>query len=227
MSVTWVEKFLTEVFKRGVITLHSSSEYDSFNLVCDALARIRRNAPEVQFRHIVKLAEPSFDDNTFVPDRLQKKVDAYCRALGCDRIDNVQWMWRRDLDADPSRVVAFRRAAATISESAKRLKDSGQIGRWFCFPYSLPFGGEAVLEAEFDGLVIYRNRTERQFEPLLDEMVSRNKACFIIRPFLGGELLAVGAATPRQQLDASLDHPAIEGAILSTSNLAHLDELLD
>lgn len=227
MDVTWVEKFLIEAFKRGVTTLHSSSEYDSFNLICGALAQIRRNAPEVQFRHIVKMAEPSFDDDTFVPDRLQKKIGAYCQSLGCDRIDDVQWMWRRNLDADHLRVEAFRRAAAIISESAKRLKDSGQIGRWFCFPYSLPFGEAAVIEAEFDGLVFYRNRAERQFEPLLDEIVSRNKTCLIIRPFLGGELLTVDTTTPRQQLDASLDHPAIEGAILSTSNLAHLDELLD
>lgn len=84
-----------------------------------------------------------------------------------------------------------------------------------------------MVDAEFiDGFTVYRNRLEREYDDLLDMCPSRSKSCLVIRPFAAGKLLDEESEFPRELLTAALDHPAVEAAIFSTSNLAHLDALI-
>lgn len=218
--------FFEELFVRDIRVLHSSAEYDSFELLCSTLTQLRSNSPACQFRHVVKLAEPSFDDSGFSATRLQERLDRYRDALGTDQIDGVQWMWRQDLKAEAKRIHDLRESFARISDAVAELKERGTIKRFMCFPYTVEFG-TSVVDAEFiDGFTVYRNRLEREYDDLLDMCPSRSKSCLVIRPFAAGKLLDEESESPRELLTAALDHPAVEAAIFSTSNLAHLDALI-
>lgn len=221
----WAD-FLAEVHMRGVQTVHSSDEYDSYPLFCEALAIFRESNPGLQFRHVVKLAEPSFDDSGFDSTRLAARLEAYRHSLSADVINDVQWMWRKDLKDEGRRLKDGRSALAQIGDAASRLKADGKMDRFLCFPYTHGFA-DLMLETEFlDGFVIYRNANEREFDHLLDPCGANGKTCLIIRPFSAGATLN-SDSDPADQLAAALDHPAIESAILSTSSLAHLDQLLN
>lgn len=221
----WAE-FLLEIHARGVRTLHSSDEYDSFPLFLDALSRLRERRPDIGFRHVVKLAEPSFDDGSFSAARLAAKLEQYKAALGSVIIHDVQWMWRKDLNAEEQRLAEMDVAATDIDATVARLKQSGVIERFFCFPYSTAFAEAAMKLDCLDGLVVYRNANEREYNYLLDACLTADRKFLIIRPFAAGLALGAGQPMPREQLGAALNHAGIESAILSTSSLRHLDDLL-
>ncbi|MEQ1509316.1 MAG: hypothetical protein ABL909_02810 [Sphingopyxis sp.] len=224
-SDEWAD-FLMEIHACGVRALHSSDEYDSFPLLCDVLTRLRERRPDIGFRHVVKLAEPSFDDTRFDAERLAAKLERYKAALGSATIHDVQWMWRKDLKAEAQRLADLHAAAPDIIASTAQLKRSGAIERFFCFPYSTAFADEAMKLGCFDGLVVYRNTNEREYDYLLEPCLAAGGKFLVIRPFAAGQALGAGLPTPREQLGAALDHAAIESAILSTSSLRHLDDLL-
>jgi hypothetical protein len=220
----WAD-FLVQLRAVGIDTLHSSCEYESFPLLEKALRRVKVIAPQTSFRHIVKLADPSFDDFSINGQRVRAALEGYSESLGCDRIDDVQWMWRRDLKDEPKRLEAFSAAQDEIDELFSSLKESDKIGRFFCFPYSAEFAEIAIKSSVLDGLVFYRNRSERGFDAFLDICASQNKICIVIRPFLGGTLLK-SSETPGLLFQSAIGHAAIEAGIVSSSSLAHLTELM-
>src|SRR3546814_11424610 len=67
-------------------------EYDSFPLLREILGRLRREHRDVEFRHMVKLGDPHFDEESFDAERFSARVDGYRSALGTERVDDVQWM---------------------------------------------------------------------------------------------------------------------------------------
>lgn len=220
------ETFFEELYVREIQVVHSSSEYESFELLCSTLQELNRNSSSCKFRHVIKLAEPSFGENGFKVDRLQDRLESYRDDLGADQIDDVQWMWRQDLHTEGKRLQDLESSLSRISEVVAELKERGTIKRFLCFPYTVKFGIN-IIDSEFiDGFTVYRNRLEREYDGLLDMCQSRAKRCLAIRPFAAGDLLNTSSDVPRDVLSVALDHPAVEAAIFSTSNLAHLDELM-
>jgi hypothetical protein len=221
----WVN-FLTAAHGLGIRKLHSSSEYETFSLVCDILANLSQNAKSSTFKHVVKLAEPSFDDSSFDAGRLVSKIDDYCNALGTDCVHDVQWMWRNGLENDEERVAAFKNNADALSWVAAELKSKGKIERLLCFPYSPGFADEAVRIEGIDGLTVYRNQQETEYDSAIDNCAKAGKMAFVIRPLNAGKVLATDKVTAADHVRNSLDMSAIEAGIISSNSLDHLREYL-
>jgi hypothetical protein len=217
--------FLEAVYGLGISTLHSSSEYDTFPLLCVALAELRSTRPEIGFRHVVKLADPHFGEDGFDAGRLEARVDVYRSALGVDRIDDIQWMWRQRLDDDAQRIADMTAQADAIAAARDHLVRTGKIGRLLCFPYSPAFGQSVVATGAVDGLVVYRNASERADDVAITAAAGRHLPTLIIRPFHAGALLADGA-DPRAMLADALDLTGIEAAILSSNSIDHIGQLV-
>ena len=81
--------FFADAYDLGVRRLHSSYEYDSYALLREALDALRDIRGDIAFRHVVKLADPGFDDTGFDAVRFTERVQSYCEELGCDSIDDV------------------------------------------------------------------------------------------------------------------------------------------
>lgn len=223
-TADWAQ-FLEAVHALGITTLHSSSEYDTFDLLCSALAELRASQPEIRFRHVVKLADPHFGETGFDADRCEKRIEAYLTALAVDRIDDVQWMWRQRLDDDAQRIADMTEQAAAIAAARDHLVKAGKIGRLLCFPYSPAFGQAVVATGAVDGLVVYRNASERADDVAIAAATKRHLPTLIIRPFHAGALLADGA-DPRALLADALDLAGIESAILSSNSVGHIGQLV-
>jgi hypothetical protein len=217
--------FLTDVFAIGIRSLHSSSEYDSFPLLGNLLARGSARDAFPEFRHIVKIGEPSFDDSEFDAERLDEKVRAYLDALSTPILHDIQWMWRQNLKDDSHRIVQFVAQLDEMAGAICRLKQAGLIERFFCFPYSVGFGRVALEHEAVDGLVVYRNVQETEYDALLDRAEELSKPCHIIRPFNAGGAFADEGRSVRGHLAFALGKPAIESAILSSNSLDHLRQL--
>jgi aryl-alcohol dehydrogenase-like predicted oxidoreductase len=220
----WLD-FLSEAHRLGLQTLHSSVEYDSFPLLSSLLSQSDTVESLPKFRHIAKLAEPSFDDQGFDTSRLRNRVEAYLSALSTPVLHDVQWMWRQSLNIDELRVEQFDRQLDLIAEAVGRLKRDGLIERFFCFPYSIAFGRVALEHEAIDGLIVYRNVQETEYDPLIDRSYELSKPCHIIRPFNAGVALETDQRTHGALLAFALDKPAIESAILSSNSIEHLQQL--
>jgi aryl-alcohol dehydrogenase-like predicted oxidoreductase len=219
-------RFLIEAHDIGIRSLHVSNEYESWPLFLESLAIARKASSDIDFRFIAKLGEPHFNHPSFDAKRLEQHVERYCLKLGIERLEDIQWMWRADLDQDGKRCADFVGQADSIRTCIERLKRNGRIGRFLCFPYSPSFATQALDFEFFDGLTVYRNAQERDYETHLDQCQMKSKIAHIIRPFRAGATLTDQNLNPQQQLIQALDHPAVETAILSTGNMAHLHDLL-
>ena len=221
----WAE-LLALAWDRGVRRLHSSSEYDSFAMFRHVLMRLREQRPDVGFEHVVKLAEPSFREDGFDAVRLESRIRDYCAALGVARLDCVQWMWRSDLDSDEKRLADFRASAAAITEATDQLRVAGLIGEFACFPYSRSFAQAAIESELFDGLIVYANPGERDYEPEIGQARGAEMFVDIIRPFGQGRELVASGQPACVYVGALLDGLGARSAILSVSDRAQLDALL-
>lgn len=221
----WVD-FLLAAHRLGVRALHVSHEYDTWPLFCEIVAEMaaRPNAPA--FRYVAKIAEPHFDSRSFEPSRLAAVIAEVRAGLGSTCLHDVQWMWRGDLQDEPARLAQFRAQSAQLEAEIAALKRDGGIERFLCFPYTTGFAAAALELPGIDGLVVYRNLAEREFDLQLGSCAASGRIAHIIRPFFGGQTLEASHPAPPAQLAAALDHPAIEYAILSTSRLDHLRQLL-
>jgi aryl-alcohol dehydrogenase-like predicted oxidoreductase len=225
-TVSEWSNFFEDVYDLGIRTLHSSSEYDSFPLLCEILGSLKRSNPSIRFRHIIKLANPSFDEDGFSLPRLKHAIGNYRNRLQSDRIEDVQWMWRNNLSDENQRLADFSKSVSTITEAIFTLKSQALINRFFCFPYTTEFGQMAIEVPAVDGLVVYRNYEEILYDTLIDVCAERNKAAIIIRPFNGGATLRNRIDTPKSNLAFAINKPAIESAIISSGNLDHIRQLI-
>ena len=220
----WLD-FLSEAHSLGFDSLHSSNEYESFPLLSSLLHSGTKRPSFPVFRHIAKLAEPSFDDHSFAAARLEAKIHSYLAALSTPVLHNVQWMWRHNLQLDSQRISDFQRQLDAIADAVGRLKRAGLIERFFCFPYSVEFGRVALEHEAIDGLVVYRNVQETEYDALIDRSAALSKLCHIIRPFNAGTIITQAKKTPEDVLKFAMDKPAIKSAILSSNSIEHLREL--
>jgi len=217
----WVH-LLRKAHELGVRRLHCSDEYESFSFLLRILDRLRLQYPQIHFDFIVKLAEPSFDLHEFSETRFLEALDRYRKLLNVDQIDTVQWMWRGDLGDHDQRVEEFSRQGSAVSESAQHAKQSGHLSSFFCFPYSPSFATACLDVDSIDGLAIYRNTHETDYDELVNECEESGRSVLVIRPFSAGEALT--SAQPGALIRYSAELPAVTGIIVSCSSVEHLEE---
>ena len=215
-----VGEFLGELAERGLHTHHSSGEYETHPRYLQALAGARSEGHE--FSHIVKMAEPSWDDLDFSPARFEKVIDGELSALGADRIDVVQWMIRTKNPTDDSvRLPILERDADLMRDTFARLKAKSKIGAVACFGYTKAFTETASALGLIDGLTTYYNPAETDE---LDQM--KVLPTIAIRPFAGGSLLE-SKANLADLLRFALEGPNVASTVVSMSSRKHALELLD
>jgi hypothetical protein len=223
---SWVKLFIT-LHENGVDTLHSSIEYESFDLFKEVLKKTSQKSKSIQFKHVVKLADPSFNELHQGYIRIQTRIEEYLKHLRCDQIDMVQWMWRANLNEDKLRVENFRNSLSQLEDVVLTIKQSGLANKFMCFPYSLDFGMTTFESKALDGYFIYRNPNELEMQPLLDEAYKKDKQTYSIRPFAAGALIKDSESNINSLVKFSQNHPGVKGVVTSISSEKHLLDLLN
>jgi aryl-alcohol dehydrogenase-like predicted oxidoreductase len=216
------EALLRDAFERGVTTLHSSSEYESYPRFCGLVARLRG----LPVQHVVKLADPHFGEAGFDAARLEARLDAYLAQLGAERIDVVQWMWRGDLKDEPGRLAAFERERGAIRAAFDALRARGKLGAVAPFPYTAAFAERVIGDGDplCEGLAVYLNPAERELLPQVRAAARAGMGVVAIRPLAAGQALAGGTAAACVR--EVLAEPGVATAVVTFSSRAHLGELL-
>ncbi len=205
-------KFLTQLHELGIDSHHSSWEYDSDPVYVSALNKATRWG--YAFKHVVKLAEPSWDDLEFSPQRFRKKVEQECQRLGVDHIEVVQWLIRtKDPEDEAVCLALLERDGELIQDTFRSMMGEGLIGAVVGFPYRPRIGQRLVARRParpplVDGLTIYLNDLEP--DPADLEATALAKSCPIlaIRPFAGGQI-------PAEQRQGSFDRVVANPRVVS------------
>ena len=206
----------------GVLRIHCSDEYETFTFLLTVLEEVRRCSPQLEFQFIVKLAEPHFGENVFDAKKLLTRIDAYREVLQTDQLDCIQWMWRGKLDDETGRLRGFSESADRILDVVDQAKHQGKLKSFHCFPYTFEFAKHALENPLVDGLTIYRNPLEIEYDPLLARAHAIGKRVLVIRPFKAGEaLIDIGAAN---LIKFSASSPVVDGIVVSCSSIKHLEE---
>lgn len=222
----WAD-FLREIHQAGIRTLHSSDEYESFPLLCEALSTLRRENPGLVFRHVVKLAEPSFDDRAFSQQRLTQKLEGYRLALGVRQLSVVQWMWRADLTNESKRQSDFHSEAAKLEAAFTEVRAQGLVDEVVCFPYTPGFALRALEFDWLDGLAVYRNPNEPEYNDALNGAAARDALAYVIRPFAGGHALSGASGGACELLRFAYAPTAVKGIVVTATERAHIQSLLE
>ncbi len=220
----WV-RLLLHAQDMGVVRIHCSDEYESFTFFIRVLEEVRRSLPQFDFRFTVKLAEPHFSETDFEPKRFFKRIDAYRKALQTDQLDCVQWMWRGHLDNEGGRLRGFYDATDRIFDVVERAKQQRLIKEFRCFPYTLEFAKQALDHPTVDGLAIYRNPLENEYDLFLARASAIEKKILVIRPFKGGDALVDLRISKLIKFSSGL--PMVDGIVVSCSSILHLEECVE
>lgn len=222
----WVDLF-DKMHDSGIIVHHVSSEYDSYAFYITVLKEFNSKYPNKQISHLVKLAEPNFDSSQFNPKLFQSKVDKYLAELNVSRLWGIQWMWRGDLKNEISRLDNFKENIVLLSSKVFELKKNNLIDRFYLFNYTKTFCEIAITLSKqfknslFDGLTVYRNIQENEFDKYLD-FFERN---IIIRPLFANQLET--SLSKKQLVEYALNHCKITNGIISISSNDKLNQLLN
>jgi hypothetical protein len=222
----WIDLF-DYMYDKGIIIHHISAEYSSFEFYLKILKLFEKKFPFKKIKHLIKLAEPHFDSNSFNSASFYSKLNTYLNSIGSNHIWGVQWMWRGDMNFEEKRIVNYNSDFSLLSEIVISCKKKGLIERFFIFPYTDSFCiASQKLNSElsasiFDGLTIYRNLIEKEHDIFLNYF-SNN---IIIRPLYAGKL--DGNISKKEAFDFSVNHPNIDYGIVSISSKAKLNELLN
>ena len=220
----WV-RLILKAQDLGVVRIHCSDEYDSYPFLIRVLEEVRRISPQIDFGFTVKLAEPHFSETDFDAKRLLKRIDAYREALQTDQLECVQWMWRGRLDDEGGRLRGFYDATDRVFDVVESAKQQGVIKEFYCFPYTLEFAKQALDHPMVDGLAIYRNPLENEYDPLLAHVLAIGKRILVIRPFKAGDAFVDFEASKLIKFSASL--PVVDGIVVSCSSILHLGECVE
>ncbi len=220
-------KFLTQLHELGIDSHHSSWEYGSDDTYVSALKKAASWG--YGFKHVVKLAEPSWDDLEFSPQRFRSKVEDECLRLGVEHLEVVQWLIRTKVPEDEAVCLALiERDAGLIQDTFNTMIGEGLIGAVVGFPYRTRIGQRLVVSQAgspplVDGLSIYLNDLEP--DPADPEAVALSAACPIlaIRPFAGGQI----SAEHRQgSFDRVVANPQVVSVIVSLSGIERAHSLV-
>lgn len=220
----WV-RLLADAYDLGVRRLHCSDEYSSYPLLCECLDRLRASRPDIAFSVVAKLAEPTFEVEEFGEARFFDRLDAYRSHLKLDSIETVQWMWRGLLDDHPRRCVSFRASERSISQTIERAREEGRLEHVYCFPYDPNFAMEAIESDCQDGLAVYRNPTEADYDDAIERCRQLGKGVMVIRPFAAGSSLQ--QSDPESLIRYSATLPQVTGIIVSCSTTEHLQQCVE
>jgi hypothetical protein len=221
----WVDLF-DKMHDSGIFVHHVSSEYDSYVLYITVLKEFNLKYPNKQILHLVKLAEPHFERSKFDPKLFQSKIDKYLTDLNVSKLWGIQWMWRGDLNNEISRLDNFKEHIELLNSKVFELKKNNVIDGFYLFSYTKTFCELAILLSKqlnntvFDGLTVYRNIHENEFDIYLDSF-ERN---IIIRPLFAGKLET--SLSKKQLVEYALNHGKVTNGIISISSVDKLYELL-
>jgi hypothetical protein len=220
----WVDLF-KKMHDSGIFVHHVSSEYDSYFLYITVLKKFYLKYPNKQISHLVKLAEPHFDSSKFNSKLFQSKIDKYLTELDVSKLWGIQWMWRGDLKNEISRLDNFKEYIELLSSKVFELKKNKIIDGFYLFPYTKTFCELAISLSKqlnntvFDGLTVYRNIQENEFDIYLDSF-ERN---LIIRPLFASKLET--ALSKKKLIEYALNHGRVTNGIISISSVDRLNEL--
>jgi len=220
----WVELVL-RASDLGMVRMHCSDEYESFPFLLEVLRAARSVRPGFNPQFVVKLAEPHFGCANFDADKFRERMRGYRKALGVNRLDCVQWMWRGDLKDEEGRLLGFSESADAIGRAFEDAKDSGSVRSIRCFPYTMRFADLAIVHPSIDGLAVYRNPLELEYEPFVARAEGLGKGVLVIRPLKAGEALAEKRV--RDLVGFSARIRAVDGIVVSCSSSAHLKECVE
>lgn len=213
---------LCRLHDAGIDTIHSSHEYPTDAVFLDALRTAAGTGRT--FAHIVKLAEPSFDDHLFDAARLEAAVDRRLTDLEVERLDCIQWMIRTPTPEDDSATVgALAEGRERIAETIAALRDGGKIGSVALFPYTAAVAEAAIKGGTVTNIAVYLNQIENRYTDLVD----RCEAVVAIRPLAGGSLTEEGPAAVADALRYPLLHPAVATTIVSVNAATHLETAIN
>ena len=224
MQKDWV-RLILQAHDLGVVRIHCSDEYESFPFFIRILEQIRRSSLQFDFRFTVKLAEPHFSETDFEPKRFFKRIDAYRKVLQTDQLDCVQWMWRGQLDNEGGRLRGFYDATDRIFDVVEHAKQKNIIKKFYCFPYTLEFAKQALDHPTVDGMAIYRNPLENEYDPFLPRASAIEKRLLVIRPFKAGDAFVDLGASKLIKFSSTL--PVVDGIVVSCSSILHLEECVE
>lgn len=209
----WV-KFFENLHEKGVRHLHSSTEYKTFPLLIESLRRLKEKK-NITFNHIVKLGEPSFNEEQFSKERFESKLDFYKLMLP-GKIEIIQWMWRSE-EKDLKRIRKFVSQKKEINKVFKKYKVC-------CFPYTKQFGDLVIELSNLSGLIIYWNYMETDFLKIATKVSKKNKANIVLRPFINSKK---NSLISNNALKFCEKIPNLKGIIFTATKKKHLNEALD
>lgn len=218
----WVDLFC-KMYHCGIDTHHVSSEYDSYLRYLRIFKLFKKTYPEMVIKFIVKLAEPHFGFEFFDVKRFDEKIFHYKKDLSVDQIDTVQWMWRGNLKQDNVRIANYSNFSYKIKKAVEEKKSLNLIKNFFLFPYSKGFAKRCASDSYIDGLIVYRNPMENDYDSVIDLYANKNKSCLTIRPFNCGK--ALKKFKPEKLIEYAFNKCSIEGTIISFSNVQQLSFL--
>ncbi|MEM7274963.1 MAG: hypothetical protein AAF547_17915 [Actinomycetota bacterium] len=210
------------VHDAGIDTIHSSHEYDADPILLDALRAAA--ATGRRFHHIVKLAEPGFDDRAFDGARLEAAVDRRLAELGADTLACVQWLIRTpDPEDEAATVAVIDTAGAAMADTIQRLQATGKVQTFALFPYTAAVAAAALDHGLVSRFTVYLNRLEDQHTGLAD----RGATLIAIRPLAGGRLIADDPAVTADALRYPLLHPSVATTMVSVNSADHLRAVVE
>jgi hypothetical protein len=136
-------------------------------------------------------------------------------------------MWRGDLKNEISRLDNFKENIVLLNSKVFELKKNNLIDGFYLFNYTNTFCELAITLSKqfdnslFDGLTVYRNVQENEFDKYLDYF-ERN---IIIRPLFAGKLET--SLSKKQLVEYALNHGRVTNGIISISSVDKLNQLLN
>ncbi len=219
---------LDHLWDMGITTLHSSSEYDSYSLFVDALAKTARGSRS--FEHIVKFASPSFDSSIFDAKHFTTGIDERLKQLDTDQITVLQWMIRTpDTSDSAAQVGVLEQFATDINETAAAVIEAGKVGAISIFAYSDEVASRAMELIEGGSITLYLNLRELPSS----ETLNRAKSILAMRPFGGDNLIVNEPAWEEFSSSVGVDrfgptcltfpllHPKVSTVIASLNTESH------
>tara|TARA_A100001015_G_C15020460_1_gene727721 strand:- start:657 stop:1580 length:924 start_codon:yes stop_codon:yes gene_type:complete len=235
-------RLLECAFESGINSFHVSSEYSSYSNFCNLLNSLRNKRNN--FKYIVKLPAPHFEDSNFNVNLIRKRVEKYLTDLKVESLDCLQWLLRSNPINDNTRIKFLQNYKDEFEEEFKSLKKEGKIKSILSFPYSNNFAKESLELSYIDGFINYLNLIELDSVEIL-ELLNLKSTFIAVRPFLAGlftnkldDQFNLKEISIRNKIKDSLGvdsigleelaltfpllHPKVSSLIISFSSLNHI-----
>ncbi len=132
-------------------------------------------------------------------------------------------MWRGNLSNEHERITNFSKDSQKIIRLFKSLKQRKIIKKIYIFPYTKSFLKTSIKHNIFDGICIYRNPIEKDYDELLSKI--QKKKFIAIRPF-GGNLKLNKKHKLKYLLNYSINNKKISKIILTCSKIKQIKEIV-